>query len=407
MTDTWIRSSIGRADQHFATRHSTKSVLVSIPHIVAGTRLLDLLPLLEADHRIQVVFTNPEADENWQATHDFLHAIDGTVLPWAQARRSHFDLVLAGSVRGLDHLAAPTLLIPHGGGFGQYRHWRPPGASTSPTQLRTGLGPDQLMHEGRVRVDTIVLVHDRERELLAEVCPQALPTALVAGDIALDRLTASLPYRDHYRHAFGAADDQQVVVVTSTWSPNSAFGRLPDLFDRVVTELPRDHYRVLAALHPQIWAHHSPWQVRAWLADALRAGLTLIPPDEGWRAALAAADHVIGDEGSVTGYGAATGASILLTHATGRPLLPGTPTGVLAERAPRWQLDQPLAPQLHAAADIRDEAGLSSLIRGLLSSRPGETGQILRRTMYRMLDLPEPTRAVPVSPVPLPAAVMS
>ncbi|WIX90679.1 hypothetical protein [Amycolatopsis sp. DG1A-15b] len=41
----------------------------------------------------------------------------------------------------------------------------------------------------------------------------------------------------------------------------------------------------------------------------------------------------------------------------------------------------------------------------MLSSRPGESGQLLRRTMYRLLDLAEPARAVPVSPVPLPVPV--
>jgi hypothetical protein len=407
MTHTsWIRSPIDPADQHLLTRRGTKSVLVLVPHLVAGTRLLDLLPLLEADHRIQVTFTNPHDDDNWHATHDFLHAHGGAVLPWAQARRSHLDLVLASSVAGLDQLAAPTLLVPHGGGFGQYRNGSPPGTTfTQPPQLRTNLGPDQLMREGRLRADAIVLVHDREHALLADVCPQALPAAVVAGDIALDRLTASLPYRHQYRRALGATDVQEVVVVTSTWSPRSAFGRHPDMFDRIVAELPRDRYRVVAALHPQIWSHHSPWQLRSWLADALRAGLTLLPPEEGWRAALVAADHVIGDYGSVTGYGAATGASILLADTPDRQLLPGTPTEILARHAPRWQLDQPLEPQLDAAAQARDAAGLPQLIRELLTSRPGQAGHLLRHTLYGLLDLPEPARAVPVSPVPLPKPV--
>lgn len=362
-----------------------------MPHIVAGTRLLDLLPLLDADHRIQVVFTNPHADDNWQATHDFLHAHGAAVLPWAQARRSNPDLVLAGSGAGLDQLAAPTLLIPHGGGFGQYRNGSPPGTTfDQPPQLRTNLGPDQLMREGRLRADTIVLVHDREHALLAQICPPALPAAIVAGDIALDRLTASLPYRRQYRRSLGATDDQQIVVATSTWSPRSAFGRNPDMFDRVIAELPRDRYRVVAALHPQIWSHHSPWQVRSWLADALRAGLTLLPPEEGWRAALVAADHVIGDYGSVTGYAATTGASILLADTPDRPLLPGTPTAVLADHAPRWQLDQPLVPQLHAATQTCHASRLPDLIRELLTSRPGQAGQILRRTMYRYSTCPNP-----------------
>ncbi|QKV74183.1 hypothetical protein [Amycolatopsis sp. Hca4] len=400
---TWVRSPIDPADRHLLTRRGTKSVLVLVPHIVAGTRLLDLLPLLEADHRIQVVFTNPHEDDNWHATHEFLHAHGAVVLPWAQARRSSPDLVIAGSVAGLDQLAAPTLLVPHGGGFGQYRNGSPPGTTfTQPPHLRTNLNPDLLMRDGRLRADAIVLVHHREHSLLAQLCPPALPAAVVAGDIALDRLTASLPFRHQYRHALGASDDQQVVMVTSTWSPRSAFGRHPDMFDRVIAELPRDRYRVVAALHPQIWSHHSSWQLRSWLADALRAGLTLLPPEEGWRAALVAADHVIGDYGSVTGYGATTGASILLADTPDRPLLPGTPTEILARHAPRWQLDQPLEPQLDAAARARDTAELPELIRELLTSQPGRAGQILRRTLYRLLNLPEPARAVPTSPVPLP-----
>lgn len=404
---TWVRSPIGRTDAHFATRRGTKSVLVLVPHVVAGTRLLDMLPLLEADHRVQIAFTDPEADGTWPATHDFLRAQGGTVLPWAQARRSDVDLVLAGSTRGLDDLTAPALLVPHGGGLGQYRPWRPPTGTGRHHEPQTGLGPDQLMREGRVRADAIVLVHDRERELLAEVCPPALPAAVVAGDIALDRLTASLPHRGRYRRALGAADDEQVVVVTSTWSPRSAFGRHPDLFDRVLAALPRDGYRVVGALHPAIWSHHGSWQVRSWLAGALRAGLILVPPDEGWRAALVAADHVIGDYGSVTGYGAAAGASILLDENPGQPLLTGTPTEVLSRYAPRWEPDRPLLPQLRAATAARDEAQLPRAVRELLTSRPGQTGEILRRTMYRLLGVPEPTHGVPVSPVPLPKPVTS
>ncbi|WP_410625693.1 hypothetical protein [Amycolatopsis sp. cmx-8-4] len=407
MTDTrWVRSPVGPADQHFATRRDTKSVLVLVPHIVAGTRLLDLLPLLEADHRVQVVFTNPEADENWQANHDFLHAQGGIVLPWPQARRSTFNLVLAGSTRGIDDLTAPAMLVPHGGGFGQYRTWSPPGATDGPrSRLRTGLGPDQLMREGRTRAEAIILVHERERDLLAKVCPPALNTAVVAGDIALDRLTASLPYQDHYRRALGAADDQHIVLVTSTWSPRSAFGRHPDLFDRVIAALPRERYRVVGALHPQIWSHHSPWQIRSWLAGALRAGLVLLPPEEGWRAALVAADHVIGDYGSVTTYGAAAGASVLLDHNPDQPLLPGTPAAVLAEHTPHWDPRRPLIPQLRAADHARDTTGLPTRIRRLLSSQPGQAGQILRRTMYGLLNIPEPGHAVPVSPMPLPKPV--
>ncbi|MBB5856324.1 hypothetical protein ACFQ05_25955 [Amycolatopsis umgeniensis] len=392
---TWVRSPVGSPDRHLATRTGVKSVLVMIPHIVAGNRLLDLLPLLEADSRLQVIFTSPEW-ESWRATHDFVAAQGGIVLPWAQARRGEYDLVLAASQRGIDEVTGPVLLIPHGGGFGQYRPWRPPGAGDG-WRPQIGLEAGQLMREGRVRADSIVLVHDRERDVLAETCPRAVPAAVVAGDIALDRLTASLPFRDHYRRGLGVSDDRRLVVVTSTWSDRSAFGRHHDLFDRVIRELPPGRFRVLGVLHPQIWSHHGVWQVRAWLADGLRSGLTLLRPEGSWRAALIAADHVIGDYGSVTGYASGIGKPVLLAVDGTQPLLPGTPSAVIAEHAPKWDPGRPLVPQLSDA----ESAVPADRVRALLSSRQGRAGAILRTEMYRLLGLTEPARAVPVSPVPM------
>ncbi|WP_410604317.1 hypothetical protein [Amycolatopsis sp. lyj-90] len=393
---SWVRSPVGSPDRHWATRKGVKSVLVLIPHIVAGNRLLDLLPLLEADHRLQVVFTLAEPWESWRATDDFVNALGGIVLPWAQARRGEYDLVLAASQRGIDEVAGPVLLIPHGGGFGQYRPWRPPGAGNG-WSPQIGLEAGQLMREGRVRADSIVLVHDREMDVLAETCPRAVPAAVVAGDIALDRLTASLPFRDHYRRCLGVPDDRRLVVVTSTWSDRSAFGRHPDLFERVLDELPPDRFRVLGVLHPQIWSHHGAWQIRSWLADSLRAGLTLLRPEGSWRAALIAADHVIGDYGSVTGYASGIGKPVLLAVDGTQPLLPGTPSAVIAEKAPRWDPHLPLVPQLGEA----ESPGLADRVRASLSSRPGRAGSILRTEMYRLLGLAEPARKVPVSPVRL------
>jgi hypothetical protein len=40
-------------------------------------------------------------------------------------------------------------------------------------------------------------------------------------------------------------------------------------------------------------------------------------------------------------------------------------------------------------------------IAGSITSRPGAAAAILRRAMYRLLELAEPARAIPVSPVPL------
>lgn len=91
---------------------------------------------------------------------------------------------------------------------------------------------------------------------------------------------------------------------------------------------------------------HGRWQVKYWLARAERAGLLLIEPEEGWRAALVAADVVIGDHGSVTTYGAAAGAAILLAAVPKDRMVEGTATATLAIQAPHLQWDLPLKPQV-------------------------------------------------------------
>ncbi|GLZ42508.1 hypothetical protein Acsp05_61320 [Actinokineospora sp. NBRC 105648] len=376
-----------------------------MPHIVAGTRLFELLPLLENDHRVQVVFTQPEAWETWQATQDFLTAHGGVVLPWAQARSGEYDLVLAGSTRGVDDVRGPVLLVPHGGGLAQYRRGRPAKMGES-WQPILNVDAAQLLRDGRVRAEAIVLTHDLELEVLTRTCAQAAPFAVVAGDIAFDRLTASLPARAGYRAALGVADGQELVVVSSTWSQASAFGRHPGLFERVLRELPPDRYRVVGLLHPNVWSHHGRWQVRTWLADCLRAGLSLVPPEAGWGAAVVAADQVIGDYGSVTTFAAGLGKPVLMAAESDGPLLPGSPSAVLADAAPRWRMELPLVPQLRAAA-LAATPELGERVRGLLTSRPGQAAATLRRTMYRLLRLAEPEQVVFPDPLPPPTLLAS
>ncbi|MEU0529613.1 hypothetical protein [Amycolatopsis tolypomycina] len=375
-------------ERPWATRIG-KSVLVLAPHPVALARLRDLLPLVESDHRVQHVYSVPDDGEDRPDAADLVRADGGILLPARQAGRMSHGLVLAGSTRGLDDVAGPALLVPHGGGLGQYRSG----------ERVTGLDSAQLVRAGRVRADRIVLTHARELDLLAETCPQAVPHAVVAGDIAFDRLVASLPYRERYRRKLGVRPGQELVVVTSTWSARSGFGVDPELFRRVVDAAPGA--QVVASLHPQIWSQHGTGQVLGWLSDAIEAGLTVLAPHTDWRGAFVAADCVMADYTSVGCFAAGLGTPVLRIPHGPQPLLPGTPAAVLAEHTPLWDATRPLLPQL-AAARAAVDSDLGAHIAGLLTSRPGQAGKILRKTMYDLLELDEPARAVPVSPAPLP-----
>ncbi|HEX4220969.1 MAG TPA: hypothetical protein VHZ97_01260 [Pseudonocardiaceae bacterium] len=309
----WAQLPVGIDARQWLTRSTTRTVLVAVHTIVAGQRLLDIVDLVESDPRVQVVFT--AAPEIFDAdVPRLLRDAGAAVIPWQQATRERFDLALAASCSSIARLHAPVLVLPHGAGYGK----------RSPSALGAvyGLDRNELVAEGRVLPASIVLSHNSQRDLLAAQCPPALPMAVVAGDPCYDRLRASLGLRAAYRSALGVGPGQELVVVASTWGPNGLFGRFPDVVAELPHRLASDRYRTAALFHPAMWAH-GPRQLRAWLAEACAAGLLLVEPTVDWRGVLVAADHVIGDHGSLSTYAAAIGRAVRYVD-TGAELTPGS-----------------------------------------------------------------------------------
>jgi hypothetical protein len=248
---------------------------------------------------------------------------------------------------------------------------------------------------------SIVLSHPEQLARLELDCPEAVPAVVLAGDPCLDRILASRPWRAWYRRSFGVDDTTKLVVVTSTWGRDSLFGRDAELLTRLLAELPMDEYRVAAVLHPNVWHGHSPWQVRTWLSRCERAGLIVLPPREGWRAALVAADLVIGDHGSVTFYGAALGPPVLLAAFPFEDVDDRSPVAQLGHAAPHLVSGRPLLPQIEWAIDKHDPESYSK-ITAQASSDPGESARLLRTEFYRLLNLPEPNTPAVVCRIPVP-----
>ncbi|RSM80617.1 hypothetical protein DL991_10560 [Amycolatopsis sp. WAC 01375] len=389
---SWVKAAGNPAADKWVTVSGARTVLVVVPHMTAGTRLVDLLPLLESDHRVQVHFTVPDSADEWPGVRDYVRGLGGVVVPWSQVLRSRYDLVLASSYAEVDKINGQVMVVSHGvgGGRSKYHPW------AKDAQMR-----DKLMRDGRVVPAAVACSHDDDARRLGEACPEAAGRAVVTGDPCYDRMCASVSFRDKYRNALGVEDGRTLVVLSSTWSQYSLFGAEPDLFARVLWELPASRYRVVAALHPNIWSVHGSWQVRAWLADLRKGGLGLLPPEDGWRAALVAADVVIGDHGSVTQYAAAMDVPVLMNAASEPDVPPGSIPDLLRSLSDTLLLDRRLEPQIENALHGHTPDPYA-LIREKITSCPGEAGARFRSVMYRLLGLPEPARGLPVSPVPLP-----
>jgi hypothetical protein len=397
MTEEWLRVPVGPGARNWTSHQVERTVLAIVHNVTSATRLLDVLALFESDPRVQVVFTWTRSSPFTHDVEAFLADVGAIHLPWDQALRTGFDLAVSASYGGeLDLLDAPLVVVSHGVGYNKY--WM---AEPAERPQVFGLSGRWLLSDGAVVPSSIVLSHPEQLDRLAADCPEAVPAALLAGDPCLDRILASVPWRDWYRTAFGADPATTLVVVTSTWGRNSLVGRDLDLLPRLLAALPVDRFRVALILHPNIWHGHGPYQVRAWLSRCERAGLIVVPPREGWRAALVAADLVIGDHGSVTFYGAAVGAPVLLATFAHDDVDGRSPVAALGRAAPRLDRRRPLLDQVRHAIQAHAAERYRPITR-LASSDPGRSAGLLRAELYRLLGLPEPAHPAVVRRVPEP-----
>ncbi|WP_173522774.1 hypothetical protein [Nonomuraea antri] len=308
-------------------------------------------------------------------------------LSWEQARAIEFHAVITASLGdNLHEINSPILRIPHGNGYN--KRWDQRSAisdqrsAISDQRSVFGLSAETLKNGERIIPAAIGLSHPEQFERLAEGCPDAISRAFVAGDPCYDRMLASLPRRLHYRRSFHLRPGQRLITVASTWREDSLFGIDPLLVSRLLGELPFDRYRVALILHPNVWASHSSFQIKAWLAEALRAGLLLLPPEEGWRAAVIAADWVLSDHGSVGIYAAAIGRPVLLDK-TGLDVIdPRSALGRLLTVAPTLDPLAPLEPQLRRAEELRDRC--RDVATTWISSAPGRSLHLIREEIYRL-----------------------
>ncbi|MEV4555541.1 translation initiation factor 2 [Kitasatospora sp. NPDC049285] len=370
-----------------------RTVLLAFRSAGALHRLLDVLPVFEGDPRISRRFTLvPGSRFDVEA----LAALDRSgarLVDWEQARTGAYHLVLTASPKGeLRSLSAGRrALLPHGVGFNKAL-----GDEGSP-ELPSGLDPAFLLDEGEPWADLHGLAHDDELARLAEACPPAAPRAVVVGDPTLDRLLRTADARESRRAALGVGD-HRLVVLLSTWGPESLLARRPELPQQLVLGLPVDRYRVGLAVHPNEFSERSPLDLAEQFRPATRAGLLLASPYQEWAALLAAADAVITDHGSSALYAAAAGCAVISAYDGGSELLPGSPMAELLAAAPQFTGLEELPGALRTAAgqDARKIAATAF-------ARPGEALPRLRQELYRLLELTPPAGPLEAEPFPPPA----
>ena len=372
------------------------------PTVTSVKRLLDIAWLLHGDLRVEQFFTVPP-NLLGRGTETMLAGLGVPVVPWRQAAAQRHDLAITTNLSGIADVDAPVLLFSHGASRNSLARPRGRGSIPVPAQVHA-FSRSALIQNGMLVPVALPLAHEHELELLALDCPEALPVASVVGDPCYDRLVAGRRLREHYRAALGLRPGRQLVVATSTWRGNSLFASAPHVIERLAELLDSPEYRVVLLLHPNIYAAHSDYQVRAWCADALRRGLIIARAEEDWQPFLLAADYVIGDHGSVTLYGAATGVPVLLGAYPDADVHPRSGAAALGAIAPRLVGSIPLRRQLEHAREQFDAAAMAEVAK-LISSEPGGFARLTRRLLYGMLGLGQPATAALLPDASVPSSL--
>jgi hypothetical protein len=370
-----------------------RTVLAVTRSVNTTLALIDGLPDLLHDRRVQMLFTvmPRQRDANFERWMRRLVREAGVrEIAWEEAVEQRFDLVVTASYEGaLSELSGDVVILNHGTGVGKYLALPPNG--------RLPVSADGES------TTTMVVSHSEQRRYYAdEQDPRA--RFLVAGDPWRDRLCASKHRAGLYRAALGVDEHTRLIVVSSTWGEYSLIATRPDLPVRLLHDLPWDEYRVALILHPNVWFGHSTWQVRAWMREAIDAGLLLIPPHDSWRGALVAADAFVGDHGSMMLHAGALGMPLAFGCNPNDELIADGPSAEIEARAPRLDPHSPLAPQvgrLFVEHDPeRDQATIDQVFE-----YPGESHALLRRAMYELMELDEPDGPPRVLAVDSPEAI--
>ncbi|MBT2411534.1 translation initiation factor 2 [Streptomyces sp. ISL-12] len=356
--------------------------------------MLDVLPVFSGDDRITRLFTLVPGSDFGADALSAIDALGGRTVPWSEACHRSYDLVVAASPKGdLRLLRGPHVLLPHGAGFNKSI----PGEGSADSA--SGLDPAYLRRtEHDAPIALHALAHPGQVATVAAMDSKAARHAKVIGDLTLERVLASSSLRDRYRAALGTGA-RELLVLVSTWGPESLIRRHPGLPAALAAHLPHDEYQLALVIHPNERSLLGTYELTERLAPALDAGMILPAPHEEWASVLIAADALVTDHGSTAlYYCAARDRPVVSVHQGGDELIPDSPMGVLLDRVPKPGRAEEIVDALRAYRPGPGQAAAEAAF-----APPGDAVDRLRTEVYALLGLAPPTHTLTPRPLPSPA----
>ena len=336
--------------------------------------------LIADDFLVDTFFTQaPSRGMKSDALRPLAERLGHFFVPYWKARMRWWDLIVFPEYRAADrfHPDAPKVLVNHFLGGGkiingkEYRFER------------------ELVHLGRPLFRKIFDASYASRERAIAADPRLEEQVVVVGDLRSDEMFKLVDQREEIRRGLGFQPEEIVVLIQSTWGPQSIMERCgPQLLDEALQLQEKTKFRFIASTHPLHWsgrrkAEH-PWG--EYLLDLKPRGLRVVRPEDDWAVSMVASDMAISDNTSLAATYCQLGKPLLFVNELENYVPEGSTVGKLCKISPQLENAEDLHNKLRIITEHYPYEELRKIAYEV-NSHPGEAEERIRSALKEILKL--------------------
>lgn len=336
--------------------------------------------LVAEEPQVATYFTQaPSAGTASDALRPLAQELGHNFVPYWKARMQWWDLIVFPEYRAADrfHPDAPKVLV---------NHFLDSGKIINGKEYRF---ERELVHLGRPLFRKIFDASYVSRDRAIAGDPQLEDQIVVVGDLRSDEMFKLVDRREEIRREFGFQSDETVVLIQSTWGPQSIMERWGSQLLEEALELQKStNFRFIASTHPLHWsgrrvAEH-PWGEH--LLSLQPRGLRVVRPGDDWAVSMVASDVAISDNTSLAATYCQLGKPLIFINDLEDYLPEGTSISKLYKISPHLANAEDLHRTL---CQVQDDYPYEELreIAYAVNSYPGEAEQKIRAELLEVLHL--------------------
>ncbi|MFT5522668.1 MAG: hypothetical protein ACI9G1_002758 [Pirellulaceae bacterium] len=274
--------------------------------------------ILKDDPRVELVVTRAPFVDRESEVDDFddQQSFNIPHIPFVHALTKWWDLVVFADhyPAVMFHPSIPKVFVTHGMFAGRRFG-----------DINYVYGRRAVSADGSPMFTRMFAAGELERQCVRDINPSLMSRVAVTGDILADELILRQPSRSQIREQLQLGADERVVMLMSSWGPDSLIQKHGSRFFEEAAAL-SETYRLVLSIHPNNWTRKIESD-RSWLSALRRCeelGVTLVSGID-WQDYVIAADLFVADYTSLGLYASLMNRPMVMVPFDVAQFTPGSP----------------------------------------------------------------------------------